>query len=38
MKIGVVAGAFDVIHPGYIKMFNECKKHRLFTRNRILIK
>ena len=27
MKIGVIAGAFDVIHPGYIKMFNECKKH-----------
>ena len=27
MKIGVVAGAFDVVHPGYIKMFNECKKH-----------
>ena len=27
MKVGVIAGAFDVIHPGYIKMFNECKKH-----------
>jgi glycerol-3-phosphate cytidylyltransferase len=27
MKIGVIAGNFDVIHPGYIKMFNECKKH-----------
>jgi glycerol-3-phosphate cytidylyltransferase len=26
-KIGFVAGAFDVIHPGYVKMFNECKKH-----------
>jgi glycerol-3-phosphate cytidylyltransferase len=26
MKIGVIAGNFDVIHPGYIKMFNECKK------------
>ena len=24
---GVVAGSFDVIHPGYIYMFNECKKH-----------
>jgi glycerol-3-phosphate cytidylyltransferase len=27
MKIGVIAGNFDVIHPGYIRMFNECKKH-----------
>jgi len=27
MKIGVTAGNFDVIHPGYIKMFNECKEH-----------
>jgi len=27
MKIGVIAGNFDVIHPGYIKMFKECKKH-----------
>ena len=25
MKKGFVAGNFDVIHPGYIKMFNECK-------------
>jgi len=24
---GIVAGAFDLIHPGYIKMFAECKKH-----------
>lgn len=24
---GVIAGNFDVIHPGYIKMFKECKKH-----------
>jgi glycerol-3-phosphate cytidylyltransferase len=24
---GVVAGAFDVIHPGYIDMFEEAKKH-----------
>lgn len=23
MKIGFLAGAFDVIHPGYIKMFKE---------------
>jgi glycerol-3-phosphate cytidylyltransferase len=27
MKIGVIAGNFDVIHPGYIHMFNECKKN-----------
>ena len=27
MKVGVIAGNFDVIHPGYISMFNECKKH-----------
>jgi glycerol-3-phosphate cytidylyltransferase len=25
-KVGVIAGNFDVIHPGYIKMFKECKK------------
>ena len=25
MKKGFVAGNFDVIHPGYIKMFIECK-------------
>lgn len=25
MMIGVIAGNFDVIHPGYIKMFKECK-------------
>ena len=24
MKKGFVAGNFDVIHPGYIKMFEEC--------------
>lgn len=24
---GVIAGAFDLIHPGYIKMFKEAKKH-----------
>ena len=24
---GVIAGNFDVIHPGYIHLFNECKKH-----------
>lgn len=26
MKTGVIAGNFDVIHPGYIKMFKECKQ------------
>ena len=25
MKTGVIAGNFDVIHPGYIYMFEECK-------------
>tara|TARA_B100000470_G_C19761642_1_gene378669 strand:- start:693 stop:1103 length:411 start_codon:yes stop_codon:yes gene_type:complete len=25
--IGVIAGAFDVIHPGYIYLFNECKRY-----------
>ena len=25
--VGVIAGNFDVIHPGYIYMFDECKKH-----------
>ena len=24
---GIIAGNFDVIHPGYIKMFNEMKRH-----------
>lgn len=24
---GIVAGAFDVIHPGYVRMFKECKSH-----------
>ena len=24
---GIIAGAFDLIHPGYIRMFKECKKH-----------
>lgn len=24
---GIVAGAFDVIHPGYVRMFKECKTH-----------
>lgn len=26
-KIGIIAGNFDVIHPGYIHMFNECKNY-----------
>ena len=26
MKTGVIAGNFDVIHPGYIYLFNECKE------------
>jgi len=25
MKIGFLAGAFDVIHPGYIRMFKDAK-------------
>ena len=24
---GVVAGAFDIIHPGYVKMFRDAKEH-----------
>jgi nicotinic acid mononucleotide adenylyltransferase len=27
MKIGLIAGNFDIIHPGYIYMFDEMKKH-----------
>ena len=27
MKKGIVAGAFDVIHPGYIRMFKEAKEN-----------
>ena len=32
-KIGVIAGAFDTIHPGYIKMFKEASNNcnRLFV-------
>ena len=26
MKIGVIAGNFDCIHPGYIQMFKECQR------------
>jgi glycerol-3-phosphate cytidylyltransferase len=26
-KKGVIAGNFDIIHPGYIKMFKECKEN-----------
>ena len=25
MKTGIIAGNFDIIHPGYIAMFKECK-------------
>ena len=24
---GIVAGAFDIIHPGYVRMFKEAKEH-----------
>ena len=24
---GVICGSFDVIHPGYVKMFKDCKEH-----------
>jgi glycerol-3-phosphate cytidylyltransferase len=27
MKEGIIAGNFDVIHPGYIHMFNECRRN-----------
>ena len=27
LKKGIIAGAFDVIHPGYIRMFREAKEH-----------
>ena len=26
-KFGVLAGAFDIIHPGYVRMFKEAKLH-----------
>ena len=26
-EIGVIAGNFDVIHPGYVKMFMEMREH-----------
>lgn len=26
-NLGVIAGNFDVLHPGYIKMFKECKEN-----------
>ena len=25
MKKGFTAGNFDILHPGYIQLFNECK-------------
>ena len=27
IKKGIVAGAFDLIHPGYIRMFKDAKEH-----------
>jgi len=27
VKRGIVAGAFDIIHPGYVRMFKDAKKH-----------
>lgn len=27
IKKGILAGAFDLIHPGYIRMFDDCKKY-----------
>ena len=27
LKKGIIAGAFDLIHPGYIRMFKESKEH-----------
>tara|TARA_R110002126_G_scaffold277593_3_gene423666 strand:+ start:2333 stop:2767 length:435 start_codon:yes stop_codon:yes gene_type:complete len=27
MKIGIIAGNFDVIHPGYVKMFEDAKQN-----------
>lgn len=27
MKKGVIAGNFDVIHPGYVKMFRDCAEN-----------
>jgi glycerol-3-phosphate cytidylyltransferase len=24
---GIIAGAFDLIHPGYVRMFRECKEY-----------
>ena len=27
LKKGIIAGAFDLIHPGYIRMFKEAKDH-----------
>ena len=27
MKKGFIAGNFDILHPGYIKLFKECKEN-----------
>ena len=24
-KVGIIAGNFDVIHPGYAELFKECR-------------
>jgi glycerol-3-phosphate cytidylyltransferase len=26
LKVGLIAGAFDIIHPGYIELFKDAKK------------
>ena len=27
MKNGIIAGSFDILHPGYIKMFKEASEN-----------
>jgi len=27
LKKGIIAGAFDIIHPGYVRMFHDAKQH-----------
>lgn len=27
LKIGIIAGAFDIIHPGYVRMFRDAKQY-----------
>lgn len=26
-KVGMIAGNFDVLHPGYVHLFNDCKEY-----------